>query len=53
MNSERFVADTMPSKKLKSFVKSHPKLMEFAFAGTMAATTIGVELSGFTGNAGP
>lgn len=53
MNVGRFVVDTMSSKKLKSFVMSHPKLMEFAFAGTMAATTIGVELNGVTATPGP
>ncbi|WP_267902922.1 hypothetical protein [Halomarina oriensis] len=43
----------MESKQLKSFLESHPKLMEYAFAGTMAAGTIGVEMSTIAANNGP
>ena len=43
----------MAGDKLKSFLVSHPKLFELAFAGAVALPTIGAQLNGVSGNAGP
>ena len=43
----------MEGNKLKSFLVSHPKLFELAFAGALALPLIGAQLQGVSGNAGP
>ena len=43
----------MDGTKLKSFLASHPKLFELAFAGAVALPMIGTQLQGVSGNAGP
>lgn len=53
INIEHNRTDTMQSKQLKSFLESHPKLMEYAFAGTIAVGTIGAETMTIAANNGP
>lgn len=53
ISTEHNPTDTMESKQLKSFLASHPKLLEFAFAGTLAGSTILVETNGASGYPGP
>ncbi|MFC5973314.1 hypothetical protein ACFPYI_18445 [Halomarina salina] len=43
----------MVGDSMKSFLVSHPKLFELAFAGAVALPLIGAQLNGVTGNAGP